>query len=290
VRDCPSLVGGRPAKSVVERPRGFKSHIPRQCSNTPLVSFMKMNVREVTATTYMKRLQLLSKIGNLDNPEQIKNLICTYQCTESFKELLTNSYDYYVKFKGLSWVKPRFVRQDVPIFVPLESELDMLIGRARLKMSVFLELLKECGCDAGEAWKLGWIDLNAESKTVAITPTKNHLARTLPISNHLLSRFNQLPRANERVFGCKANTLDDFRRRYEDMKNALATKLQNPRIKQIAFSNRYLFTNPFMALIKVKQSFFWGHRLIENSMTRGTDYDKVIWIIVFSIPIYMVSI
>ena len=29
-RDCPSLVGGRPAKSVVERPRGFKSHIPRQ--------------------------------------------------------------------------------------------------------------------------------------------------------------------------------------------------------------------------------------------------------------------
>ncbi len=29
MRDCPSLVGGRPAKSVVERPRGFKSHIPR---------------------------------------------------------------------------------------------------------------------------------------------------------------------------------------------------------------------------------------------------------------------
>jgi hypothetical protein len=32
LRDCPSLVGGRPAKSVVERPRGFKSHIPRQAS------------------------------------------------------------------------------------------------------------------------------------------------------------------------------------------------------------------------------------------------------------------
>ncbi len=29
VRDSPSLVWGRPAKSVVERPRGFKSHIPR---------------------------------------------------------------------------------------------------------------------------------------------------------------------------------------------------------------------------------------------------------------------
>jgi hypothetical protein len=30
VRDSPSLVWGRPAKSVVERPRGFNSHIPRQ--------------------------------------------------------------------------------------------------------------------------------------------------------------------------------------------------------------------------------------------------------------------
>ena len=29
VRGCPSPVGGRPAKSVVERPRGFKSHTPR---------------------------------------------------------------------------------------------------------------------------------------------------------------------------------------------------------------------------------------------------------------------
>ncbi len=29
VRGCPSLVGGRPAKSVTERSRGFKSHTPR---------------------------------------------------------------------------------------------------------------------------------------------------------------------------------------------------------------------------------------------------------------------
>jgi hypothetical protein len=35
VRDCPSLVGGRPAKSVVERPRGFKSHIPRHFQIQP---------------------------------------------------------------------------------------------------------------------------------------------------------------------------------------------------------------------------------------------------------------
>jgi hypothetical protein len=37
VRDSPSLVWGRPAKSVVERPRGFNSHIPRHNSHILLL-------------------------------------------------------------------------------------------------------------------------------------------------------------------------------------------------------------------------------------------------------------
>ena len=38
VRDSPSLVWGRPAKSVVERPRGFNSHIPRH-NNSYIILF-----------------------------------------------------------------------------------------------------------------------------------------------------------------------------------------------------------------------------------------------------------
>jgi integrase len=209
----------------------------------------------------------LSKVGNVDNTEQIKNLICTYQCTESFKELLTNAYDYYVQFKGLSWVKPTFTRQDVPIFVPLESELDQLISKATFKMSVFLELLKETGADAGEAYKLRWIDLNVESKTVAVSPTKNHLSRILPISSHLLSRLLQMPRKADRIFTW--TDLDDFRRRYEDMKNALAEKLQNPRIKMISFrSFRHWKATTEYAKTKDILHVKWllGHKRIENTL------------------------
>ena len=215
----------------------------------------------------MKRLKLLSKVGNLDNPEQIKNLICTYQCTEAFKELLTNAYDYYVKFNGYSWIKPRFVREDKPIFIPLESELDQLISKATRKMSVFLELLKETGADSGEAWKLRWIDINSENKAVNITPTKNHNARTLPISNHLLSRLLKLPNRNQRVFACKS--LDDFRRRYDDMKNALTVKLQNPRLKEIAFRT-FRHWKATMEYQKTKDilhvKWLLGHKRIENTL------------------------
>jgi integrase len=229
--------------------------------------FLKQNIREETAVTYVKRLQLLSKVGNLDDPERIKNLICTYQSTESFKELLTNAYDYYVRFNGYNWIKPRFTREDKPFFLPLETELDQLIGEASFKLSVFLQLLKETGADSGEAWKLRWIDVNATSKTVALTPTKNHNSRVLPISSNLLGRILRLPRRNERVFACKA--LDDFRRRYEDMKKKLSVKIDNPRIREVAFRSfrHWKATTEYRRtkdILHVK--YMLGHKRLENTL------------------------
>ena len=267
MRDCPSLVGGRPAKSVVERPRGFKSHIPRHFLHTPFIEFMNHSLREVTVKTYIKRLELLAKIGDLNDVDRMKTLICTYQATESFKELLTNSYDYYVRFHGFSWVKPRFTREDKPFFLPTETELDQLISKSRFKMSVFLQLLKDTGADSGEAWKLRWIDLNAESNTVSLTPTKNHNARTVKISENLTARLLRLPRQNERVFACKE--LDDFRRRFEDMKNALSVKMGNPRLREIAFRSfrHWKATTEYR---KTKDILYvkWllGHKRIENTL------------------------
>jgi integrase len=182
--------------------------------------YLRQNIRECTAETYLKRLNRLAKIGNLANPEQIKNLICAYQSTESYKELLTNAFDYWVKFRGLTWNKPKFTREEKPIFISLESELNALIAKPRLKMSSFLQLLKETGVDSGEAWKLRWTDINAERLTIDVRPTKNHNARTLPITANLLSRLFQLPRSQERVFACKS--LDGFRAGYEVLKDNLA--------------------------------------------------------------------
>lgn len=51
-------------------------------------------------------------VGDLDKPENIKNIICTYDCSEAYKKLLSNAYDYYVAWKGLSWIKPKFVKEE----------------------------------------------------------------------------------------------------------------------------------------------------------------------------------
>ena len=100
-----------------------------------------------------------------------------------------------------------------------------------------------------------------------MTLTNNHNARTVKISAHLTGRLLQLPRKNERVFGCKE--LDDFRRRYEDMKNSLSVKLQNPRLKETAFRSfrHWKATTEYR---KTKDILYvkWllGHKRIENTL------------------------
>jgi site-specific recombinase XerC len=76
-----------------------------------------------------------------------------------------------------------------------------------------------------------------------------------------------LPHKNDKVFVCKS--LDDFRRRYEDMKNALSVKLQNPRLKEIAFRSfrHWKATNEYWRtkdILHVK--WLLGHNRLENTL------------------------
>jgi integrase len=204
----------------------------------------------------------------LDNPEKMKTLICTYSVSEARKELLTNAYDYYLKYRGLTWDKPRFIREDKPFFLPTEEELGILISNAKsTKMSTFLQFLKETACDSGEAWKLKWIDIDVERKTVNITPTKNHSARTIPISDSLLSRLMRLERKNEKVFASK--DLDSFSRCYALMRNRLSVRLNNPRMHLIAFRSfrHWKATDLYYKtkdILYVK--WFLGHKRLENTL------------------------
>jgi hypothetical protein len=78
-------------------------------------------VRKVTAQSYVKRVKQLGKLGDIEQPEKIRSIICAYPVSEARKELLTNAYNYYCEFKGYQWIKPHFTREDKPILLPLES-------------------------------------------------------------------------------------------------------------------------------------------------------------------------
>jgi integrase len=176
----------------------FKSLPARHNGNpVPFELWLREYVLEPTAFSYAKMIRQLCKLGDIGNPDKIRTLICTHQVSEGRKELLANAYDYYVNYNCWTWTKPRFTKEDKPIFLPFESELDQLISNARDKMSIFLQFLKETGVDSGEARKLRWIDVNTQNNTVGTITTKNHNARTLVVSSNMISRLMTLQHKNE---------------------------------------------------------------------------------------------
>ena len=100
-----------------------------------------------------------------------------------------------------------------------------------------------------------------------ITPTKNHNARTLPISSNLLTRLLKLPRLNERVFASK--NLDKMRWLFERARNQLANKLENPRLRQISFKS-FKHWKATMTYAKTKDilhvQHIPGHKRISNTL------------------------
>jgi hypothetical protein len=59
-----------------------------------------------------KRLKHLEQNCNLENPEQIKGFIATKQCSNAYKESLTEAYNHYCRINEIFWNKAFYKRYD----------------------------------------------------------------------------------------------------------------------------------------------------------------------------------
>jgi len=106
-----------------------------------------------------------------------------------------------VRALGKTWIPPKYKSVKKLPFIPTEDEVNSLIASCNKKTAVFLQLLKETGMRAGEAWMLKWTDFNFENRTVNVTPEKGSGPRQLRISDCLIAMINMLPKNKESPFG-----------------------------------------------------------------------------------------
>ena len=192
---------------------------------------MKKNgLADITIDTKVKRLKVLAKKCNLNEPEQVKAVLATTNWQNGTKDNLVATYSSYLEFIGKTWKKPKYQRQRAIPYIPTEQELDQLISAGTRKTSAYLLLLKETGARMGEALNVKWIDIDRTRKTVYIHAEKHSNDRILPISEQLLTMLNNLPKKTDKVFNGKAKSL---RSTFQELRNRTANKLVNPRLKQI---------------------------------------------------------
>lgn len=137
---------------------------------------------------------------------------------------------------GGKWRAPvyRCVRK-IP-FIPKETEIDQLIAGCSSRMSTFLQLLKETGIRAGEAWMIRWVDTDFESNVVNITPEKNSNPRMLRLSKKLVDMLQRLPKKyGDRVYFFPHMPVDHHSRTFSLQRKRITNKTGNPRLLRIHF-------------------------------------------------------
>ena len=228
----------------------------------------KQGYKDATIENIVKLLKVMAKRGaDLLNPESVKDVIARQTWSEGRKENAVDAYTLWLSFKGGSWNPPVYKRVRKLPFIPTEQELDSLIASCGPKTATFLQLLKETGMRAGEAWQLKWTDLDVEAKAVRVTPEKGSEPRILRISNKLLAMLSALPKENSYIFG--GYPIRGFARSFQRQRLRASRKFGNPRLLQISF-HTFRHWKATMEYAKTKDIFYvmklLGHKNIKNTL------------------------
>jgi integrase len=229
--------------------------------------------RPTTVLTAVSALKAIAKRTNLMEPEATKTYVSQSGLSEGRKELLVEHLARFYKYKDTPFEKPHYNRVERLPFIPLESEVDQLISAVGYKTSAFLQLIKETGMRPGEAWNIKWLDIDAERSCITVTPEKNSRSRQLKITSRLLAMLQSQNRNSPYVFHKQSadpvQSLENFRRHYEDNRANAAKKLQNPRLLQISFrtlrhwkaTTEYHKTKDILHVMQIL-----GHKNIKNTL------------------------
>ena len=236
----------------------------------------------------MRTLRSVGRRADLLQPESAKAYLADAELSEGRKAVIVQHLARFYTYKQIPFDKPRYVPVDTLPFIPMESEVDQLISGVGKKTAVYLQLLKETGARAGEAWNLRWVDINSQQGTVTITPEKGSRARRLKVTSSLVVMLDHLPHRSEYVFRNpaidKSDSLDDFSRNFSAQRRRIAEKLQNPRIRQISFKTlrhwkatvEYHRTKDILHVMRLL-----GHKNIKNTLvyTHLVDFggDEYVW-------------
>jgi integrase len=114
----------------------------------------KQGYRRSTVKYCIQALKSIARHASLLQPESAKAYLACAEMSESRKAKLTEDLARFYAYKHLAFDKPTYKRIEKLPFVPLEVEVDQLISGVGRKIATFLQLIKETGVRAGEAWNL----------------------------------------------------------------------------------------------------------------------------------------
>jgi integrase len=233
----------------------------------------KEGYRPATIKAAAKTLRAVGRRCDILTPEEIKGHLVKANYGENRRDKILGDLTRFYKWMKVDFYRPLSRRVETLPFIPLESEIDSLIGGLGPKLSAFTRLVKETGARPMEIFQLKWTDLDTESNTVSITPEKGSRPRRPRINPNTVASIMNQPRTSIYIFHNEKRDNEDqyrnFFRNFAGQRTRIARTLQNPRIRRISFKTlRHWKASTLYAktkdLLLVKETL--GHRSISSTM------------------------
>ena len=239
-------------------------HRPFQPNTAPILNILiqmkNNNKSDYTINFTRKALTYLANHTSLSEPEAVKYFIAQLKTTDSYKRNLCIAYNKYCQHYRVQWTMPKYREEAKNIALPTKEKLLMLIANARKLLSMKLTISMETGLRPVELMRLRVKDIDLEHKTVNPTTAKGGNPRTLPISISLTTKIQEyIIRKNikntDKLFN---GTADNYSKQYRQMRNNLATKLNDPSIRTIRLydfrhyfctKKLYELNNPYTVMV-----------------------------------------
>lgn len=226
---------------------------------------------ETTIKGYSKRLKMLTKHVNLDNPEAVKSYIATQNnWSNAYKESCVNAYSHYVRDHGLSWEKPVYKRSRRLPNVPTTEQVNKIIAHAGRKYAMVFSILRDTGLRPVELHRLTLKNIDLDKGVIYPQTAKSGNARALKLKKSTLAMLKRYVverdlDLNERMFPTTTVMTHVFMR----VRNRLAKRLHEPELRRFRlYDLRHYFATMLYHntkdILYVKEQL--GHRRLENTL------------------------
>ncbi|MFA5364918.1 MAG: site-specific integrase [Candidatus Bathyarchaeia archaeon] len=232
----------------------------------------KQGLSHYTIKNINKKLKVLAKNCDLNNPEQVRGYIAKLDKKDGYKRALCYAYNKYVEFHKLSWTKPIYYQPQRLPKIPLLQDINTIISNASKKLSTALSISRDTGLRPIELTNLTLKHLDLNKGIIYPETAKHGTPRALKIKKETLNMLNNYIETknlniNDRIFGkWSANRYGAL---FRHCRNTTAKKLGKSSLKTIRlYDLRHFFATMLYRetrdILYVKQQL--GHNNIKNTL------------------------
>lgn len=222
---------------MIPKCREFKSPHPHHNEYTPFEEWLKVkhHSRDSTIISKVKILKALSNQLNLWDSKAVADYIARCSFKDSYKNNMLFAYSSWTEFQGFKFEYEKYkVTKELP-YIPLEKEIDQLIGVfSNSRYGALLLLLKETAFRPSEGICLQVKDVDLERGIITLNnPLKGSNARQSKISDRLVSTLMPLVKGKspaDRTWKMKYKSVE---RTFVRLRDKASDRLANPNLRRI---------------------------------------------------------